>query len=84
MNADPARSIGLVISLTYLVAAVLVIVGLKMLSSPRTARRGNAIGALGMLLAIGATLLDQQLIAFRWILLGSVIGTAAGVWFRWR
>ena len=81
VNAEPARSIALVISLTYLVAAVLFIVGLKMLSSPRTARRGNAIGALGMLLAIGATLLDQQLIGFRWILLGFVIGTAAGVWF---
>src|SRR5688572_19256019 len=79
MNAEPTRSIALVISLTYLVAAVLFIVGLKLLSSPRTARRGNAIGALGMLLAIGATLLDQQIIGFRWILLGLVIGTAAGI-----
>jgi len=80
MNAEPTRSIALVISLTYLVAAVLFIVGLKLLSSPRTARRGNAIGALGMLLAIGATLLDQQIIGFRWILLGLVIGTVAGIW----
>ncbi len=80
MNAEPTRSIALVIALTYLVAAVLFIVGLKLLSSPRTARRGNAIGALGMLLAIGATLLDQQIIAFRWILLGLVIGTVAGIW----
>ncbi len=80
MNAEPTRSIGLIISLTYLVAAVLFIVGLKLLSSPRTARRGNAIGALGMLLAIGATLLDQQIISFRWILLGLVIGSALGVW----
>ncbi len=80
MNAEPTRSIALVISLTYLVAAVLFIVGLKLLSSPRTARRGNAIGALGMLLAIAATLIDQQIIAFRWILLGLVIGTALGIW----
>ncbi|HJR66895.1 MAG TPA: NAD(P)(+) transhydrogenase (Re/Si-specific) subunit beta [Gemmatimonadaceae bacterium] len=80
MNVEPTRSIALIISLTYLVAAVLFIVGLKLLSSPRTARRGNAIGALGMLLAIGATLLDQQIISFRWILLGLVIGTALGVW----
>jgi len=79
-SADPTRAIALLISLTYLIAAVLFIVGLKMLSSPRTARRGNAIGALGMLLAISATLLDQEIIAFRWILLGFVIGTAAGVW----
>ena len=79
-SADPTRAIALLISLTYLVAAVLFIVGLKMLSSPRTARRGNAIGALGMLLAISATLLDQEIIAFRWILLGFVIGTVAGAW----
>jgi H+-translocating NAD(P) transhydrogenase subunit beta len=80
VNAEPTRSIALVIALTYLVAAVLFIVGLKLLSSPRTARRGNAIGALGMLLAIAATLLDQQIISFRWILLGLAIGTAAGIW----
>ena len=80
MNSEPARSIALVISVTYLVAAVLFILGLKMLTSPRTARRGNAIGGLGMLLAIAATLLDQQIISFRWILLGFVIGTAAGIW----
>ncbi len=80
MPQEPTRSIALVIALTYLVAAVLFIVGLKLLSSPRTARRGNAIGALGMLLAIAATLLDQQIIGFRWILLGFAIGTAAGAW----
>jgi H+-translocating NAD(P) transhydrogenase subunit beta len=80
VNAEPTRSIALVIALTYLVAAVLFIVGLKLLSSPRTARRGNAIGSLGMLLAIAATLLDQQIIAFRWILLGLVIGTVVGIW----
>src|SRR5918999_2410294 len=80
MNSNPAAAIALVISLTYLVAAVLFIVGLKLLSSPSTARRGNAIGALGMLLAISATLLDQEIIAFRWIVLGFVIGTAAGIW----
>jgi NAD(P) transhydrogenase subunit beta len=79
MSSDPTRGITLVIALTYLVAAVLFIVGLKLLSSPRTARRGNAIGALGMLLAISATLLDQEIIAFRWIVLGFVIGTAAGI-----
>ena len=80
MSSEPTRSIAVVISVTYLVAAVLFILGLKMMSSPRTARRGNAIGALGMLLAIAATLLDQRIIAFRWILLGFVVGTAAGIW----
>ena len=80
MNADPTRAIAVVIALTYLVAAVLFIIGLKLLSSPRTARRGNAIGALGMLLAISATLLHHEIIAFRWVVLGFVIGTALGIW----
>ncbi|MGQ0712531.1 MAG: NAD(P)(+) transhydrogenase (Re/Si-specific) subunit beta [Gemmatimonadaceae bacterium] len=80
MSSDPSRAIELVIAVTYLVAAVLFIVGLKLLSSPQTARRGNAIGALGMLLAISATLLDQSIITFRWIILGLVIGSVAGAW----
>ena len=68
------------INLAYLLAAVLFIVGLKMLSSPRTARRGNAIGALGMLIAITVTLLDREIVAFHWIALGLVIGAVAGAW----
>ena len=80
MNPEPARAISIVIAITYLVAAVLFIIGLKLLSSPQTARRGNAIGALGMLLAISATLVDQSIITFRWIILGLVIGTIAGIW----
>jgi NAD/NADP transhydrogenase beta subunit len=43
------------ITLLYLLAAVLFIVGLKQLSTPRTARRGNAIAGAGMLLAMVVT-----------------------------
>jgi NAD/NADP transhydrogenase beta subunit len=46
----------ILIELCYIVAAVLFIFGLKMLSSPDTARRGNIISAVGMFLAIAATL----------------------------
>src|SRR3990170_3472579 len=68
------------IELVYLLAAVLFIVGLKRLSHPATARRGNLMSAFGMLLAIVATLLDQQILSFRLILLGMVIGSALGLW----
>ena len=72
MNAD------LFIWLAYLVSAVLFILGLKQLSSPETARRGNSIAAFGMLLAVAATLLDRQIIDFSWIVIGIVVGSAIG------
>ena len=66
------------INFAYLVASVLFIVGLIGLTSPRTARRGNLIGALGMLVAIVATLAEQQIVSFELILLGLAIGTIIG------
>ena len=73
-----------VASLLYLLAAVLFIFTLKMLSSPRTARRGNAIGAIGMLIAIVATLVIEQTVTWTWIIAGLVIGSAIGVFLaRW-
>lgn len=68
-----------VINLTYLVAAVLFIFGLKGLSHPRTAVRANLLGALGMLLAILVTLIDRSIISYEIILAGIVVGSAAGV-----
>ena len=44
------------IQVAYLVAAVLFIVGLKQLSSPKGARNGNLIAAVGMVIALGATI----------------------------
>ena len=49
------------IAVSYIVAAVLFIFGLKQLSSPSTARAGNRLAAIGMTLALGATLLDRQI-----------------------
>lgn len=69
---------GLVIALAYLLAAVLFIVGLKRLSSPRTARSGNLLGAAGMFIAVVATLLHQDIVDFTWILAAVVVGSAAG------
>jgi len=69
---------GALINLAYLVASVLFILGLKGLGHPRTAVRGNAWSAVGMLIAVVATLLDRQILGFGWILAGLVIGSALG------
>ena len=63
----------------YLVAAVLFILGLKMLARPRTAVRGNALGALGMLTAVVVTLTDQAIVSFSVIIAGLVVGAGAGL-----
>ena len=62
----------------YLVSAVLFILGLKRLSRPRTAVRGNQLGAAGMLVAVVVTLADNAIIGFGWIVGGLVLGTAVG------
>ncbi len=62
----------------YLLAAVLFILGLKKLSSPKTARRGNQLSMLGMFLAVVITLFDKQILDFSHIILGMVIGAAIG------
>ncbi len=64
--------------LLYLVAASLFIFGLKRLSSPATARRGNQLAALGMLLAIVVTLLDRAVITYGTLAAGLIIGSAIG------
>ena len=65
-------------TLGYLVAAVLFILGLKRLSRPRTAVRGNQFGAAGMLVAVVVTLSDNAIVGFEWIVGGLVLGTAVG------
>ncbi len=69
-----------VINLIYLLAAVLFILGLKGLTHPRTAVRGNLLGATGMLLAVIATLLYGGL-SWGFIIAGVVVGSVIGtVW----
>jgi H+-translocating NAD(P) transhydrogenase subunit beta len=67
------------VSLTYLVAAVCFILGIKRLSSPATARQGNALSGLGMLLAIGVTLMDRAIVSYSVIIAGVVVGSAIGL-----
>jgi proton-translocating NAD(P)+ transhydrogenase subunit beta len=62
----------------FVVSAALFIYGLKQLGSPATARRGNAISSVGMLLAIVLALLDQGIVDYQWIAIGFVAGAAIG------
>jgi H+-translocating NAD(P) transhydrogenase subunit beta len=76
--------ISLFIAVSYLLAAVFFIIGLKRLSSPATARSGNTIAAIGMLLAIIGTLLDRQILTFQWIIVGIILGSAVGAFMAVR
>ena len=70
--------IQLLIGSFYLLAAVLFILGLRRLGSPATARSGNLMAAVGMLIAVVVTLLHQEIVEFQMIILGIVIGSAIG------
>ena len=71
--------ISLFINSIYIISALLFIAGLKMMTSPSTARSGNMISASGMLIAILTTLLEQGIIDYKWIFLGIIIGSIIGV-----
>ena len=66
------------INIAYLLAAVLFIMGLKRLSSPATARSGNTMGATGMLIAVLATLLNQEILNYSQIAIGIIFGSVLG------
>jgi NAD(P) transhydrogenase subunit beta len=79
--ADQAASLGvreLFIELCYLAASALFIFGLRGLTAPDKARRGMQLAAAGMLLAVIGTLLHREIVDFKWILVGLVIGSAIG------
>ena len=63
-------------SLLYLVAAVFFILALRGLSSPRTARRGNLVGAFGALLAVITVFLSARLDNIPWIIGAIAVGPA--------
>jgi len=67
------------INFTYLVAAVLLIVGIRRLSSPPTARSGNWIAAVGMGIAIFFTFLSPEITSYWLIFAGMAVGTVIGV-----
>lgn len=71
-------SANLGIELTYLLASILFILGLRGLSSPETARRGMLLAEVGMLVAVVGTLFNREIVNYEWILVGLVLGSAVG------
>ena len=71
-------TLNVLVQLSYVLASALFIFGLKMMSHPRTAVRGNLLGSLGMFVAIVATLIG--VVRFEYILLGVLVGSVAGAW----
>ncbi len=63
----------------YLVAAVTLILSIKWLNSPATARRGVIVGQFGMLFAIVGTLLRQEIVTYEWVIGGLLLGSVIGV-----
>ena len=71
-------NIDLIANFSYIVAALLFIVGLKMLGSPATARRGNWLSSVGMLVAVTAGLFNKGIITYDWIIVGMIVGAIIG------
>ena len=67
------------INWVYILSALLFGVGLKMLGSPDTAKRGNLVSAVAMFLAVASTLFHHQIIDLRWIAGGVAAGAVVGV-----
>ena len=72
MNPELIRGI------LYIIASICFVFGLKMLSSPATARKGNLVSAVGMLIAIATTLTAMAEIRWSWILIAACLGSGFG------
>ena len=73
-----------VVPIIYLLSTVLFIFGIKRLSKVKTARQGNTLAAVGMLLAIVGALLELGTVDYRWIAGGMILGTIIGTAFAIR
>jgi len=71
------------IDLAYIVSSILFIFGIKMLGKAETARKGNLLSAVGMLIAMVATLFYKEVVDYKLILAGVAIGGVIGfVWAK--
>ncbi|WP_371193791.1 NAD(P)(+) transhydrogenase (Re/Si-specific) subunit beta [Glaciecola sp. SC05] len=73
------ENINLIINAVYIISVILFIVGLKLLGHPASARKGNFLSAIGMLVAILATLLNERIISYELIIVSIVVGSMIGV-----
>jgi len=76
MNAE-TRDV--LINSAYIITSIMFVIGLKMLGRQSTARQGNILSGVGMLVAIVVTLLDRQVVDFTWISVGLAVGTVIGL-----
>ncbi|MBU2919383.1 MAG: NAD(P) transhydrogenase subunit beta [Psychrosphaera sp.] len=68
----------LLINAVYVISATLFILGLKLLSHPSTARKGNLVSSIAMFVAIIVTLLDKNIVSFEWIVISIITGSVVG------
>lgn len=68
----------LVINFVYVLSAIMFIFGLKLLNHPDSARKGNLLSALAMLIAVVVTLFDKSILSFDLIFTGILVGSAIG------
>ena len=71
-------------SILYVLSSILFIIGIKRLSHPKTARSGNFIASLGMLIAIITTLVSNSTVNLELIAIGIIIGSVIGAFFAIR
>ncbi len=76
---NPLPGTEYIIEFSYLIASALFIFSLKWMSSPATARRGIFAGEIGMVIAICGTLLQHDIISYKWIFVGLALGSIIGV-----
>ncbi|XZE19960.1 NAD(P)(+) transhydrogenase (Re/Si-specific) subunit beta [Pirellulaceae bacterium SH449] len=69
-----------ILAFAYLISAILFILGLKKMSSPRTAVTGNILGASGMTVAIAASLLEPSMTGYLLVALGILVGGSVGLY----
>ncbi len=72
------ETVKILTEIAYMISAVTFILGLKMMSRPTTAIKGNIISACGMTLAIAVTLLHPSIKTYEWIIIGGLIGSVIG------
>lgn len=77
--ANSPETIQILLQAGYMISSVLFILGLKNLSSPATARKGNAMAALAMLFGVVITLLDHQILGFDLMIIGIIVGSLVGI-----
>ena len=68
------------IRLAYLIAAILFITGIKLMSKPSTARKGNSLSAAAMFIAVAVTLLDQQILGYTEIAITILVASTIGIY----